>query len=103
MSVPHVKIARRVTKKHGEIFAENWLEDALDGASIDGLSRSRVMEWPGGENDSPEQLRYLDIAQEILERTLTIAQPAIGEAFMKAAREILARERRINRTASDGD
>jgi hypothetical protein len=52
------------------------------------------MGWPNGDVHDPRQGRYQDIEDEILERTFLGVRAAVAEAFVKAAREVLLRERR---------
>jgi hypothetical protein len=100
MRIPELKIARRVTRRHGELFAEEWL-DASNRceAMIEAFAEVHLMEWPDDPNwsiamgQNPRQARYMDIEDEILERTFSAVKGAVAAAFVKAAREILASER----------
>jgi hypothetical protein len=57
-----------------------------------------VMAWPDGAlEDHAAQLRYHDIAQEILTRILEAVQDAMGVAFVDVAREVIERERKVQR------
>ena len=100
---PPLKIASRVTRKHGETFAEEWLRTAASGENVwDAFAETGLMEWPeedpnrplGQITQDPRQARYHDIEDEILEQTFAAVMPGVAEAFVKAARKILARERR---------
>lgn len=91
---PPLEIASRVTREHGERFAARWLRDQC-GMS-DAFAKAHVIAWPDGPDGelTPAQVRFQNIEDEILERTFAWAVPAIAEAFVTAAREVLARERR---------
>jgi hypothetical protein len=100
-SVPRLKFARRVTRRQGEVFAEHWLYAYGHTESMtDAFAETRAIEWPDepawpismGQN--PRQARYMEIEDEILERTFAAVKGDVAEAFVKAAREILDRERR---------
>lgn len=92
---PLLKIASRVTRKHAAVFAREWLQACLSDESIfDAFEESGVMEWPEGGLRDPRHARYHDIEDEILERTFAAVRDAVAEAFTKAAREVLARERK---------
>ena len=97
-----LKIASRVTRKHGETFSEEWLRTAAGGEAVwAAFAETRLMQWPeedpnrplGQIAQDPRQAPYQDIEDEILEQTFAAVMPAVAEAFVKAARKILARER----------
>ena len=94
--VPPLKIARRVTRKHGEKFAEEWFSTAYLGEDVwEAFAETGLVEWPeGGLAEAPQQGRYQDIEDEILKQTFAAVMPAVAEAFVTAARTVLARERR---------
>src|SRR5687768_1709585 len=90
--VPKLKVAPRVTRKHGETFAEAWFPTSFQGDGVwHAVGETGLMEWPEG---GLHQARYHAIEDEILEQTFAAVRPAVAEAFTKAARKILARERR---------
>lgn len=98
-----LKIARRVSRQHGELFAEEWFPSSYGGEDVwDAFARTGLMEWPdddprrplGCASSDPRQDRYQDIEDEILKGTFEAVVPAVAEAFTKVAREILDRERR---------
>lgn len=97
-TLPKLKMAPRVTSKHGDAFALEWFEETMSVAMSDAFWRADVMEWPGYDpvDESiytPAQQRFHAIEGEILERTFKAAQYAISEAFVKVAKDVLARER----------
>jgi hypothetical protein len=55
------------------------------------------MIWPGGEMNDPRHGRYHDIEEELLRQVFASVRPAVAEAFVRVAREVLARERRRQR------
>lgn len=93
---PPLKIASRVTRKHGETFADEWLKTAAGGEDVwAAFAETGLMEWPeGGLSEAPQHARYQDIEDEILEQTFAAVRAGVAEAFTKAARMVLARERR---------
>lgn len=100
--VPPLKMAPRVTREHGEIFAAEWYEIAVGGGDIwDAFESTGLMEWPEddpnrplGDFFDPRDERYQQIEDEILQRTFEAVRTAVAEAFTKAAKEVLARERK---------
>jgi hypothetical protein len=100
--VPRLKIAPRVTRRHGELFAEEWLDASKRcEAMIEAFAEVHVMEWPDDNRrwsarvrQDPAQARYMDVEDEILARTFEAVKGAVAEAFVKAAKQILGRERR---------
>lgn len=93
-SLPELKIAPRVTRKHGETFAAEWFPTGWQGEDVwEAFAETGLMEWPDGELFDPRQTRYQKIEDEILERTFAAVRDAVAEAFTKAATEVLARER----------
>lgn len=108
-----LKIARRVTRKHGEIFAAEWFPSSYGGEDVwDAFAQTGLMAWPdddpsrplGWPRSDPRQDRYQDIEDEILKRTFEAVVPAIAEAFVKVATEVLDRERdRDSRPEPNGE
>ena len=90
----NLKIAQRVTRKHGERFAQKWRAMQTGDVWSEAFAKAGVIEWPGGEEPTPEQERFDAVRNEILNRAFDAAMPAVAEAFVKAARAILARERK---------
>lgn len=92
---PH--LARAVTRKHAERFAEEWRKLAQDDAdTFEALFRTGIL---GARDDGDEdaRARFDAIAEEIVVRFTATVQPAIADAFLKVAREVLRRERRVPR------
>ena len=84
---------RRVTAKHGETFAEEWFKESRSTlVLVDAFATTQLVVWP--EDDADAQERFKDIEDEIFDRIFAAARGAIGEAFVKAAREVLAWERK---------
>jgi hypothetical protein len=93
--LPRVKFNTRVTGRHGEIFAAGWFPTSFQGEEVLGaFADTHLMQYPDGEAHDPRQNRYQEIEDEILERTFLAVRAAVAEAFVKAAREVLVRERR---------
>jgi len=100
---PPLKIAARVTRNHGETFANEWIRTAASGEDVwEAFGETGLIEWPeedpnrplGQIAQDPRQGRYQDIEDEILEQTFAAVRACVAEAFTKAARVVLARERR---------
>ena len=98
---PPLKFASRVTRQAGERFACRWLDEQIDETACEAFAEAALIEWPEsdpnrplGEVLNPRQGRYQDIEDEILMLVFDSIRPAVAEAFVKAAREVLARERR---------
>ena len=92
---PRLRFARRVTLRHGQIFAKLFLAASLktEGPS-EAFGLTDVIEWPDDEEDeSPAKLRYSDLQQQILERTFDAVEGAISEAFVRIATDVIERER----------
>jgi hypothetical protein len=95
VTVPKLTFARRVTQRHGERFAQGWIEVCRENKSIwDAFNETGLIEWPVGGLRDPRQARFQDIEDEILERTFAAVRPAVVEAFVRVAREVLSRERK---------
>jgi hypothetical protein len=97
-----LNITPRVTRRHGEVFAAKWIDGSSDNGSLtEAAATTEVIEWPGYDPvdesiHTPAQQRYQGVHDEIIALAIRLAKPAIAEAFVNAAREILARERKRN-------
>lgn len=91
-----LKIVPRVTLEHATRFARKWLEMQIGEVRSEAFGKADVIEWPSSPDgeSTPAQDRFQDIEDEILDQTFEAAMPAVAEAFMNAARLVLARERR---------
>ena len=98
---PSLKITRRVTHAHGERFAQKWREMQTGELRTEAFAKAGVIAWPEGPNGelTPAQERLQRIEDEIVDRTFDAAMSAVSEAFVKVARDVLARERRIQMRA----
>ena len=100
MTVPRLWIAAVVRPHHANTFVEEWLRLSWQtGALWEAFDETHLMTWPdNGEcgQETAEERRYHDIEDEILERILQALIPAITEAFIRTASEVLERERRAN-------
>jgi len=98
MSAPELRIASRVTRAHGKIFADAWMEESPRGGS-DGkaFGATGLIEWPPEmtlTRNINAQARYMDLKDEIVRRMFAAVKDAVAEAFVRVAREVFARERR---------
>lgn len=94
--VPPLTIACRVTRKHGEVFAEAWAEASMRGSAMsEAFDETGLIVWPDLDDFmDPAYLRYHGISAAIEELVTEEVRPAVAEAFTRAARKVLARERR---------
>jgi hypothetical protein len=84
-----------VTSEHGEKFADEFIRQACDTeAAIDAFARCQIITFP---SDVMSQNRFDIIVDEILARTIETVKPVLIEAFVKAANDVLAQERRRGR------
>jgi hypothetical protein len=91
-----------VTRRHGEIFAEEWFLSAHAGESVwKAFELAGVVVWPEDDPNRPlgeffdaRRARYQDIEDEILEKVFANLRPAVAQAFVKVSRKVLGRERR---------
>ena len=88
---PNVKVVSHVTRQHGEAFVEAWFERTVD-VMWQACDDTEIMEWP--EWDQTAQNRYAVLQDEICDQVFRATRAAIAEAFTKAARKVLARERK---------
>jgi hypothetical protein len=94
-----------VTPAHGQVFATEWVDTSLGSYDLlDPFAATGILVWPDDDLIVPQGLgspplraarsRFIEIEDEILERTFTAVKAAISQAFVVAANDILARERR---------
>jgi hypothetical protein len=102
-SLPKLRFVRRVTRRHGESFADGWLDVCYESGSIwEVFGETGLVTWPGGADGNPSQDRDRDIEDEILEPTFATVKHTIAQSFVKIGREVIDRERERQRKASDG-
>jgi hypothetical protein len=99
VSVPHLWIAAAVRPHHAHTFIEEWIRHSWETGTLwEAFGETHLMTWPDnagqGGQASPEEERYHDIEDEILELMLEELAPAITEAFTRTATEVLERERK---------
>jgi hypothetical protein len=89
--VPKIETVDRVTIEHGLAFAQGW----YDGDDMsDACDDTGIMTWPDGGVEMKEtQLHCHDLADEICANVFELMKRQIAEAFVRAANEVLARER----------
>jgi hypothetical protein len=87
---PHpIDFVPAVTREHAENFAEGWFKDAW----VDAIDEADLMTWPSDEDGGAAQMRYHAIQEEICKRVFADVKEPIIEAFLRAATEVLDRER----------
>jgi hypothetical protein len=94
MKAPRIKMVDTVTRKHGDIFAEEFFATALEvGANTDAFAATGVMAFPS-DNRPEAQARHHEIADEIAAVACALTKRALAEAFVIAANAVLDRERK---------
>lgn len=89
---PEIEMVRQVTIEHGLAFAQSWYDG--EGDIVDACTHTEIMTWPGGSEDQKEaHARFLDIEDEICANVFGLVKRQIAEAFVRAANEVLDRER----------
>jgi hypothetical protein len=88
--VPKIETVDRVTIEHGLAFAQGWYEG--DGDMSDACASTDIMTFPEGEIEARE-LHFHDLTDEICANVIAQTKRQIAEAFVRAANEVLARER----------
>ncbi len=87
-------IVRRVTRKHGAVFAEALERYAYShGTVFEAFAETGLMEWPP---DATQDV-YIAIENEILEKMFGRVRNVIAAEFRAAAREVLDQERERRR------
>ena len=91
-------VARRVTDNDAALFMRGWVDEMLAAGTLsDALAETGIIEWPDPEEDDPPaQARYEAMEREILKRTWEAAYPVARAAFLRAAKDVLAPERKQN-------
>ena len=88
---PEIRMVDLVTIEHGLTFARGWYE----GDMADACDDTGIMTWPGGGLENTEaHIRFHNITEEICASVFALVRRPIAEAFVRAANEVLARERR---------
>lgn len=85
-----IEVVDRVTIEHGLAFAQGW----YNGDMTDACDDTEIMTWPGGDLEQTEaELRFHDLTDEICANVFALTKRQIAEAFVRAANEVLDRER----------
>lgn len=97
--IERLRLARRVTRKPAMVFADTWEHLSRTSEVLtEAFAQTKLVEWPSGDgvswDETDAQRRYSHIKEEIFERTFDAAREAIETAFVQAAMEVLARERK---------
>ncbi|HYR28024.1 MAG TPA: hypothetical protein VEU30_06130 [Thermoanaerobaculia bacterium] len=94
-------LAKRIGRRNAAAMTSELrrlLHDGTDMLTL--IDGARIMKWPDDAHEAA-QVRYDELAMEILIRTFRDAGPAIEAAFLAAARDVLEAERQ--RQAESGD
>lgn len=96
---PYLRIAPAVRPHHGNTFFEELIRlSRASGALWEAFGETHLMVWPAnagqGGKETPEEAGYKSIEEEIMEKTLDALRTPVIEAFVRAATEVLDRERR---------
>lgn len=92
MKLPPLTFAAKVTRKHGEIFADEFIDHCTD-AGMEAFDRTKLLEWPDDEEFTPAQKHYQLIAEEIAGLTIGLLRQRIAETFVAVAGFVFDRER----------
>ena len=88
--VPKIEVVEQVTIEHGLTFAQGWYK----GDISDACDSTKIMTWPDGGMELMElHMRFHEITDEICANVFGLVKQQIAEAFVRAANEVLARER----------
>jgi len=90
---PEIEMVSRVTIEHGLAFAQGWYDG--DGDMSDACASTDIMTFPEGEIEARE-LRFHDLTDEICANVFELTKRQIAEAFVRAANEVLDREKAMN-------
>jgi hypothetical protein len=89
---PEIEMVSRVTIEHGLSFAQGWYEG--DGDISDACDETGIMTFPEWETELKEvHFRYHDLTDEICANVFGLVKRQIAEAFVRAANEVLDREK----------
>lgn len=89
-----LRFTRGVTRRHGEFFREGVRHEAwsnCDALSL-AFAKTKIITWPY-EDGSLAEARFIELEEEIVNRTFAEVEDAIVAAFVKVAREVIERER----------
>ena len=91
MHPPRIETVPIVTREHGEAFAKGWYDcDGMMTACYD----TGIMTFPYGTLEDHEAIDHFhDLEDEILHAVFEATKDANAEAFVKAANDVLDRER----------
>lgn len=87
-----LRFADEVTAEHGAIFADECIAATGCDSVWEAFETTGLITWP---EERRAQGRYQNLEDEILDLTFgaPAVRAAIAEAFVKAAREVIERER----------
>jgi len=91
VEVLKIETVGEVTIEHGLAFAQGWYDG--EGDMSDACASTDIMTFPEGEIEARE-LRFHDLTDEICANVFGLMKRQIAEAFVRAANEVLTRERR---------
>ncbi|HYK04025.1 MAG TPA: hypothetical protein VE974_19885 [Thermoanaerobaculia bacterium] len=100
-----LRFVRHVTPEHGEVFVDEWrLQSDRCGLMCDAFAQTEIMEYPDLDDPAtaPQRRRYESIEDEILERTFAAVRDVIAKQFVKAANDVLSRERELRQRKRRG-
>jgi hypothetical protein len=82
----------RVTRQHGEKFAEECTKLTDEDVTVsDVFGETEIIEWP--DDDAALQERFQELRREIVREAFAAVRPALAEAFVRVANEVIERER----------
>jgi hypothetical protein len=88
-----LKFVKTVTREHGEVFADEWLERSRDtGAITDAVSGTDLIEWPNDPGGGGDDL-CVDIQNQIAQRVADQLRNTAVETFVRIANAVIEGER----------
>jgi hypothetical protein len=92
MSEPRVRFVEVVTREHGEVFADEWLERSWDtGAITEACAETEIIDWydpNGGDN-----VLCVSLQNQIARRVADQLRTTVVETFVRLANAAIERER----------
>lgn len=90
---PLVEMVEAVTTAHGEAFADGVIDFVTHCLEIsDVAATTGIMRWP--QTGTEAQAWFIELEDEIIQRTFESLRKAIAAAYVTAANRVLERERK---------
>lgn len=94
MTRPKVEMVNAVTREHGEMFADEWIERSwATGAITEACSETKIIEWPYDPDGGGDDLS-VSLQNEIVQRVADQLRSSVVETFVRLANAVIEGERR---------